>query len=253
MGGSVSSIAADNEFLYVGNTRDGFVISRIEIISSRLSSTLIGHSDTVTSLLVYGSFLFSGSGDNSILRWDLDTEKIIKTFIGHSRLISSLIVINGDLYSGAYDSDIIKWNINTGEMIAKFPPIHFNFVKCLTGRDQSLFSGADDTYVIWWNLTTMQDILIYKNRNKKIRSIALWKSVVLSGSEDFSIQMWDTTVKTVDPLAVLTGHTFPVNAISIYNDYLFSGSSDRTIRQWSLLSRSYLKEFIGKFQLHLNL
>jgi WD40 repeat protein len=194
---------------------------------------------------LYNSFLFSGSADAIIYCWNLDTETILRTLIGHSGLVSAFEVVNEDLYSGSYDTNIIKWNTETGQMIDKFPSIHFNFVKCLTGRDQSLFSGADDTYVIWWNLTSMQANLIYKNRNKKLRSIALWKSAVFSGGEDYSITMWDTGLNSVEPVAILTGHTYPVNTISVYEDDLFSGSSDTTIRQWNLLNQTFIKDFVG--------
>ena len=62
--------------------------------------------------------LASGSVDNSIIIWDINTGNNIRTLKGHSNWVCCLAVLpNGCLASGSVDNSIIIWDINTGNNI----------------------------------------------------------------------------------------------------------------------------------------
>ena len=60
----------------------------------------------------------SGSTDNSIKIWNVDSGECIRTLTGHLSGVDSLqILSNNKLASGAWDGSINIWNIDSGDCI----------------------------------------------------------------------------------------------------------------------------------------
>jgi WD40 repeat protein len=59
--------------------------------------------------------------------------------------------------------------------------------------------------------------------------------VLISGSSDSTIKVWDLAAGKV--IATWSDHTDTVNSIALSPDerYLISGSSDKTVKVWQLL------------------
>jgi hypothetical protein len=53
---------------------------------------MVGHTQSVFVILLTVEHLYSGSGDSSIIKWDISTAKILTTFIG------TLSACNGRTY-----------------------------------------------------------------------------------------------------------------------------------------------------------
>ena len=63
--------------------------------------------------------LASGSLDNTIKIWNLETGECIRTLAGHSMAVVSLQLLeNNKLASGSEDKSIRIWNVDTGECIS---------------------------------------------------------------------------------------------------------------------------------------
>ena len=58
--------------------------------------------------------MISGSDDNSIIMWDLDSKKILKTFVGHKRRISAVSAVDKEnlIVSGAGDKFVKVWKLD---------------------------------------------------------------------------------------------------------------------------------------------
>ena len=69
-------------------------------------ATLQGHASYVNCLIVHNNILYSGSCDNAIRAWNLDTNECIATLQGHTGHVYCLIVHNNILYSGSWDKTI---------------------------------------------------------------------------------------------------------------------------------------------------
>lgn len=204
-----------------------------------------GHSDSVPALYLSEDLLFSGSVDRMIICWNSTTGVIIRKFAGHVNAVSAIVVVDDELYSGSWDISIIKWNKTDGRIIKAFPVINENIIKCVKYWNNSLFAGSADTSIIKWNVTTGNYSFIYTGRIRKIFSITLWSSFIISAGEDFVIRLWDSTVNSIDASRTIYGHGNAVNALLLYEETLFSGSSDSTIRQWQLEDFTTLKILTG--------
>ena len=70
------------------------------------SKILVGHSDTVYSVFVKDNLIISGSGDNTIKIWDMNTGECLKTLKGHTNCVNSVFVKDNLIISGSFDKTI---------------------------------------------------------------------------------------------------------------------------------------------------
>ena len=76
-------------------------------------------------------------------------------------------------------------------------------------------------------------------------------SIVVSGSEDRSIKLWD--IRAPKLIQHYAAHSAGVNSVSLFpsGDFLLSGSSDTSLKvQYSCPSRSLASHFCSSAQLH---
>ena len=93
-------------------------------------------------------YLYSGSYDGTIRKWDKNGE-CLATFTGHSDGIMCLQTHNGHLYSGSADATIRKWDANGNSTVLKG---HHSSVRCLAVVNDFLYSGSSDSTIKKWNL-----------------------------------------------------------------------------------------------------
>ena len=91
----------------------------LNAITGLQMAILSGHTGSVQSLVFSsdGTLLVSGSGDNTIKLWDMQTGGVVKTFQGHTGWVF-FVSISADcttIASGSLDETICLWDIQTGE------------------------------------------------------------------------------------------------------------------------------------------
>jgi WD40 repeat protein len=83
--------------------------------------TLLGHEGEILSVAISpdGQTLVSGSTDDTIKIWNLNTGKEIRTLLAHSSDVNAIAISpNGHLMVSASDDKTIKlWNLNTGKKL----------------------------------------------------------------------------------------------------------------------------------------
>ncbi len=86
----------------------------------------LGHSDKITSIAYAsgGKLIVSGSADNTVKLWDVDTGHLLRTFIGHSEAISYVSFSPDDrlIVSKAFDNTIFVWDAESGKVKASLIP-----------------------------------------------------------------------------------------------------------------------------------
>ncbi|MEH1856159.1 MAG: serine/threonine-protein kinase [Nostoc sp.] len=173
-----------------------------------------GKSTGVTNL--NRGILASGSWDNTIKLWDVNTGKEIRTLTGHANWVNS-VAFSPDgkfLASGSADCTIKLWQVGTGIEI-----------QTLTGHSDAVSSVA---YCPRTPATNSQD-----------------KQLVASGSNDYTIKLWQGY--TPRNIYTLTGHSFFVNCIAFSKDgeIIASGSGDNTIKLWHVNTGREIRTLIG--------
>ena len=66
------------------------------------------HDDEVLDLMIYNGELFSASVDKTIKQWTLDGS-LKRVYKGHTHVVSCVSIWRGALFSCGYDNTIIQW------------------------------------------------------------------------------------------------------------------------------------------------
>ena len=194
---------------------------------------LEGHTDNVRSVAFSpdGHTLASGSRDETIRLWDVNTGELLKTLTGHTDdVISVAFSPDGHtLASGSEDETIRLWNPNIREKEVNTEPVLWNLE---TG--EQIEQQTDNTEPLLRTLTGHTD---------DVTSVAFSPDghTLASGGEDDTIHLWD--VNTGELLRTLTGHKYDVTSVAFSPDghTLASGGGDETIHLWDVNTGELLK------------
>jgi WD40 repeat protein len=117
--------------------------------------TLMGHAHIVRSLVMSADakILVSGSRDQTIKVWNLETGELIRTLKGHRDEVCAIALSPDEqiIASGSADKTIKLWHLRTGELLATFTGhTHTVTAVAFTASGEMLVSGSlDKTIKIW--------------------------------------------------------------------------------------------------------
>ncbi|CUA74962.1 putative E3 ubiquitin ligase complex SCF subunit sconB [Rhizoctonia solani] len=100
--------------------------------------------------------LISGSLDNTIRIWDVESGKARKTLFGHIEGVWSVQSDKLRVVSASHDRTIKVWNHGDGTCVATLVG-HRGAVTCLALGDDKIVSGSDDGDVRLWSFTSPTD------------------------------------------------------------------------------------------------
>ena len=184
--------------------------------SEPLELTLSGHIDSVNAVAVTpdGKQVISGSSDNTVKVWDLNTGAEVLTFTGHSSSVNAVPV---------------------------------------TPDGKRVISGASDNTVRVWDLNTGKEILIFNGHSSPVNAVAVTpngkKVVSASIAKHNSIKVWN--LKTGKKESTLEGHRDLVRSLAITSrNYVISGSDDGTIKIWNLKTGETVSADVNVYGAH---
>ena len=160
------ALASWKDLVAVGiNSGDITIFDRITGICT---STLSSHTQGVKALVfsLDGTFLVSGSYDQTVILWDIQTGGVIKTFYGHTNWVLS-VSISPDcttIASGSSDHTIHLWNAQSGECHCVIDGHNGSVysVNFSPTNSQLLISASKDGTVRQWNIDGYQIGSTYK-------------------------------------------------------------------------------------------
>ncbi|MFN6478115.1 serine/threonine-protein kinase [Nostoc sp. DedQUE07] len=202
--------------------------------------------------------LASGSWDNTIKLWDVNTGKEIRTLTGHANWVNSVIFSPDGkfLASGSADCTIKLWQVNTGIEIQTFTG-HSDPVSSVAysprtfttnSQDRQLVaSGSNDYTIKLWQVYTGKNIYTFTGHSFFVNCIAFSKNgeIIASGSGDNTIKLWH--INTGKEIRTLIGHSDSVWSVAFSQDgqFLASGSWDNTIKLWHIHSGREISTLTG--------
>ncbi|MEH2331614.1 serine/threonine-protein kinase [Nostoc sp.] len=202
--------------------------------------------------------LASGSWDNTIKLWDVNTGKEIRTLTGHANWVNS-VAFSPDgkfLASGSADCTVKLWQVQTGIEIQTFTG-HSDPVSSVaysprtpttnSQERQLVASGSNDYTIKLWQIYTGRNIYTLTGHSFFVNCIAFSKNgeILASGSGDNTIKLWH--INTGKEIRTLIGHSDSVWSVAFSQDgqFLASGSWDNTIKLWHIHSGREISTLTG--------
>ncbi len=209
-----------------------------------------GHSSDVYCLSFHpqGKSFISGSRDNTIKLWDMDTGECLSTFRGHSSVVYS-VAFNPDgksFISGSGDETIKLWDMDTGECLATFHE-HSSAVTSVAFHPdgRTFVSGSGDNTVKIWDMATGECLTTCRSHSNAVYCLAIHPHghVFISGYEDGTVKVWRTA--TGECLTTFRRHSRGIASVAFHKDghTFVTGSWDNTIKVWDLTTGKCLTTF----------
>ncbi|MGD1807400.1 protein kinase domain-containing protein [Dapis sp. BLCC M126] len=232
--------------------------------------TLIGHQKWVCSVAFNNDdkIVASGSEDETIKLWEVDSSREILTIRGHSGYVNS-VTFSPDgkiLASGSDDKTIRLWEVKTGKLLCILGDWsqgeyfgHSGGVTAIAFSPDGkiLASASKDKNVKIWRLgDDIYDanfgkvMMTLSGHSRPVRAIAFSPDgkTLASGSEDNTIKIWDLSLgNTVKNLCNYYQGVHYIYAVAFSPDgkILASGGRDRNIKIWQIDQGEILQTFEG--------
>ena len=194
-----------------------------------------------------GRTLAAGTGDHSVLLWDVATRQSLDPpFTGHATTVWA-VAFSPDgrtVASGSADGTIFLWEVATRQPLSPplTPPPGLGppgVIRELTFSPDghTLASSSRDAPFILWDVATQQPRCQVQSQHRMTSYIAFRQAgdVIAAGSDHGPITLWGAN--TCERLAPpLTGHTHFVRNVVFSPDgqRLISSGDDQTIRLWDV-------------------
>jgi WD40 repeat protein len=223
---------------------DGFGINPGEIdFSPDGKRALVGAGDA-----------FGGSGESSLVLWDMDSGEEMRRFEGHREMVRSVAfgpdgrtALGGSQsQDGSLDGDLILWDLETGEQVRRFDSTDdvANVAFSTDGR-RALTGSAFSPNMTLWDVATGREVRRFEGHATPVLAVAFGpdETTALSASADGSLNLWD--VETGDVIRRYLGHDNAVWCVAVSPDgrFVLSGSDDTTVILWDFETGEELRRF----------
>ncbi|MGD8307126.1 MAG: WD40 repeat domain-containing protein [Ignavibacteria bacterium] len=235
------SVSYDGRYvMWAGNTND---------IKVKGEKSLKGHISTINSLAFNDDkkLLLSGSNDNNIKLWDIETLTLLRTFSEHVTVTRDVkFTPDGKSVISAENNYIVYWRNAVDGFIGRLPL--YGHTSTVTSVDISndmttIISGSSDKTIKVWNAESGDLIQTLTDHTSSIREVEF--SPVLdrfaSCSSDSTVRIW--SLETLQQIKFLEGHIGTISSISYHpaGKYLAGGGTSSIIYIWNVESGEIIR------------
>ncbi|KAJ3266363.1 hypothetical protein HDU77_001434 [Chytriomyces hyalinus] len=249
---------------FVGES--GHVARKVDPSSGKVLLTFKGHKGPVTCLeLMFDQrtgedqFLFTGSWDKSIFKFDSKNGDLLQKFTGHADFIKCITlvptVVNSKLayhlLSGSSDGTIKKWDSDSGKLHQTWKG-HTRPVESLvlaesedgTAKNLQVYSASSDTTIRKWDVATGNVTQVLNGHLTSVYGIILTDGELWSVSADKTAKRWNLENSVPDSSFE---HPDFVKCIHVYGSYVLTGCRDENIRVFDLTTEKCINVVEGHF------
>jgi WD40 repeat protein len=211
-----------------------------ETSTARLIKTLNGHTNWVYCLAVSpdGQLLASGSWDDTVRLWDLQSGVILQTFPCNNDVRTVSFSHDGAFLVGGDDAkNVYVWNVSTKQLLRTISG-HSDWLRTAvyTPDDRWLLTAADDQAINVWDAATGRLVRSWTADNasivKGVKALAISPDsrLIASGGGDTRVKLWDFGGSPLwswaHPQCVLGV------AFSADGSYMATACADNSVRIW---------------------
>lgn len=195
-------------------------------------------------------YIASGSMDDIIRVWDLQSGKLFRKLIGHSGDVYTIKFTPDGKYlvSGSEDGKIKIWDfVNDKEIKTINAHNDCIYAISISSDGKYIASGSMDKTIKIWDLSTGKNLNILVGHTSTVKTLTFTHNnkFIVSGSWDKTIRLWDW--KNAKQIRIFAGHTLDVYSVSvdITDTFILSAGLDKTIRLWNLETGIEIRRFVG--------
>ncbi|CAG8520389.1 6639_t:CDS:10 [Dentiscutata erythropus] len=238
------------------------------IIPNALRSTFSGHEGNVKCVEFVGEEgreIVSGSSDNTIRIWDIESAKVKGILTGHESRIwdissnkngSMISSASGDgtiknhIVTGGYDKKIRLYDVSTGKLVKIFTGHQLSVSKTIFNPLGNLIiSGSKDNTIKFWDIISGLCVRTISSHLGEVTCVGMNfnGTLLLSCSKDNSNRLWD--VRMVRPITRLKGHQNTsknfIRAGFANKPLIVGGSEDGVVYIWDQDTGEVLQKLRG--------
>ena len=202
-----------------------------------------GHSSRVTAAAFSpdGKRIISGSYDNTLKLWDVDSGNCLMTLSGH-RLQVTAASFSPDgkrIISASFDKTIKIWDVDSGNCIKTLSG-HTRSVRAASFRPDGkrIISASSDKTLKLWDADSGNCLKTLSGHFAKVfsASFSFDGQRIISASFDKTVKIWDA--ETGQCIMTLSGHGERIFSASFNSNgqRIISASYDSTIKLWDAVS-----------------
>ena len=166
-----------------------------------------------------GKAVISVGDDKKIKVWNIERRKIIREFNENDTVKSIIYINERNIASGSFDNTVKIWDLETGEKLhtLKGHSNTINTLS-ITPNEKKLVSGSKDRSIKIWDLKTKENTNTLKGHTGWVLDVQTTPDgkFIISCSIDKTIKIWE--LDSGKNIATLRGHTRSVIKVSITPD-----------------------------------
>jgi WD40 repeat protein len=151
--------------------------------------------------------IISGSYDDTIKIWDLNTYTCIKTIRGHLNDVTTVLRLkDGKIASGSRDDSLKIWDPETGECLGTYTGHESSVYPVIELPDGRIVTGGYDKRLMFWDRKRQhRDDEYFGHHNARINCILLLNDGVtmVTGDDTGVLIFWDIAKNNKEPIKVL--------------------------------------------------
>lgn len=206
---------------------------------------LVGHKEAVSALGLSQEkgVLISGSQDKNVIIWDFDELSEVFRISQFKGGLTGISVTNGMFFTSSIDCTVKCFSIENydelNEKVLECP------LTAITNTEELVILGTDEGLVLFLDFS-LELLRTVQAHNDSIWSLSSWQYVLVTGSYDGTLCVWNTQDFSYK---LLGEHYGVVNSVLIADisqagiPVIISGGSDNLIKIWSLLGLQDIFEF----------